>query len=58
MFADREKTNREIYFARRVLESLNMVEEPKIVYPEEKEVVKKALQKYIDELECQQRFSR
>ena len=58
MFADREKTSREIYFARRVLESLNMVEEPKIVYPEEKEVVKKALQKYIDELECQQRFSR
>ncbi len=55
MFADREKTNREIAFARRVLESINMVEEPKLVYPEEKEVVKKALQQYISELECQQR---
>ena len=55
MFADREKQNREIAFARRVLESINMVEEPKLVYPEEKEVVKKALQQYISELECQQR---
>ena len=55
MFADREKQNRESAFARRVLESINMVEEPKLVYPEEKEVVKKALQQYISELECQQR---
>ena len=41
----------ELYFARRVLESIRMVEEPKLCYKEEKEVVAKALRKYIDSLE-------
>ena len=55
---DRDKNEKEIYFAKRVLESINMVEEPKLVYPEEKEVVAKALRKYISDLEQQQYFSR
>ncbi len=41
----------EIYFARRVLDSINMIDEPKLCYKEEKDVVAKALRKYIDELE-------
>ena len=55
---DREKNEKEIYFARRILDSINMVEEPKLVYKEEKEVVKKALQDYINNLENQQYFYR
>lgn len=55
---DREKSEKEIYFAKRVLESINMVEEPKLVYAEEKEVVAKALRKYISDLEQEQYFSR
>ena len=46
-----EKANKELYFARRVLDSLNMVSEPRLVYEEEKKVVEKALRKYISELE-------
>ena len=42
---------KEIYFARRVLDSINMIDEPKLSYKEEKDVVAKALRKYIDELE-------
>ncbi len=42
---------KEIYFARRVLDSINMIAEPKLCYQEEKDVVAKALRKYIDELE-------
>ena len=42
---------KEIYFARRVLDSINMIDEPKLCYKEEKEVVAKALRKYMDELE-------
>lgn len=55
---DREKSEKEISFARRVIESINMFEEPKLVYKEEKEVVKKALQEYIKKLEEQQYFYR
>jgi hypothetical protein len=55
---DRDKNEKEISFARRVIESINMVEEPKLVYKEEKEVVKKALQEYIRKLEEQQYFYR
>ena len=47
-----EKEKKEIYFARRVLESINMIDEPKLAYPEEKEVVAKALRKYISDLEA------
>ena len=42
----------EIYFARRVLESLKMIAEPKLCYQEEKDVVAKALYKYINDLEA------
>ena len=51
---DREKNEKEIYFARRILDSINMVEEPKLVYKEEKEVVRKALYRYISYLESEQ----
>lgn len=55
---DREQENKELYFARRVLDSLNMVSEPKLVYEEEKRVVEKALRKYISDLEYKERFNR
>lgn len=45
------ENEKEIYFARRVLDSINMVDEPKLCYKEEKEVVAKALRKYISDLE-------
>ncbi len=46
--------DKEIYFARRVLESINMIDEPKLSYKEEKEVVAKALRKYINDLELRE----
>lgn len=55
---DREQDNKELYFARRVLDSLNMVSEPKLVYEEEKKVVEKALRKYISNLEYKEYFDR
>ena len=42
---------KEIYFARRVLDSINMIDEPKLSYKEEKDVVAKALRRYISDLE-------
>lgn len=56
--AYREQDNKELYFARRVLDSLNMVSEPKLVYEEEKKVVEKALRKYISDLEYKEYFNR
>lgn len=55
---DREQDKKEIYFAKRVLDSLNMVSEPKLVYEEEKKVVEKALRNYINDLENKQYFNR
>ena len=52
------ENEKEIYFARRVLDSLKMVSEPKLVYEEEKKVVEKALRKYISDLEYKERFNR
>ena len=43
----------EIYFSRRVLDSINMIDEPKLCYQEEKDVVAKALRRYIDYLESE-----
>lgn len=43
----------EIYFARRVLDSINMIAEPKLCYQEEKDVVAKALRRYISDLESE-----
>lgn len=48
--------DKEIYFARRVLDSINMIDEPKLCYEEEKDVVRKALRRYISYLESEQYF--
>ena len=45
--------DKEIYFARRVLDSINMIDEPKLSYKEEKDVVAKALRRYISYLESE-----
>ena len=50
MDKDNEK---ELYFARRVLDSINMIDEPKLSYKEEKDVVAKALRRYISYLESE-----
>ena len=50
MDKDNEK---EIYFARRVLDSINMIDEPKLCYKDEKDVVAKALRRYISYLESE-----
>lgn len=50
MDKDNEK---EIYFARRVLDSINIIDEPKLSYKEEKDVVAKALRRYISYLESE-----
>jgi hypothetical protein len=50
MDKDNEK---EIYFACRVLDSINMIDEPKLSYKEEKDVVAKALRRYISYLESE-----
>ena len=55
---DREQDIKDLYFARRVLDSLKMVSEPKLVYEEEKKVVEKALRKYISNLEYKEYFDR
>ena len=49
------ENEKEIYFARRVIDTIRMVNEPKLCYEEEKEVVKKALRKYIDQIESEAR---
>ena len=46
-------TEKEIYFARRILDSIRMVNEPKLCYEEEKDVVTKALRRYIAYLESE-----
>ena len=46
---------RKLYFAKRILETIRMVEEPKLCYSEEKTVVAEALRKYIYELESEVR---
>ena len=51
-----KETEKEIYFAKTVIGAIDNVEMPRLVYEEEKQVVKKALRKYIDELETQARF--
>ena len=44
---ERENIEREIMFAKRVLEDIKTYEVPKLVYEEEKDVVRKALNAYI-----------
>lgn len=47
----REDANKQIFFAQRVIDTINNVKTPMLIYDEEKEVVKTALRKHIDELE-------
>ncbi len=46
---EREKVERDIMFAKRVLDDIRVHEVPKLVYEEEKEVVRQALQAYISD---------
>ena len=46
-----EEINKEIAFANMVIGAIDNVKVPMLMYEEEKEVTKKALQKYIDELD-------
>lgn len=46
-----DEINKEICFAKMVIGAIDNVRIPMLMYDEEKEVTKKALQKYIDELE-------
>ena len=48
-----KEVEKEIYFARRVLDSINMIDEPKLCYLEEKDVVATALRRYISYLESE-----
>ena len=50
-----EQIDKEMTFARMVLEAIKNVKMPMLVYDEEKEVVKKALSRYIYELESELR---
>ena len=47
----REQIDKELYFIDRVLGDIRNVEIPKLVYDEEKEVVKKALLEYKSQLQ-------
>lgn len=50
-----DEINKEICFAEMVIGAINNVEVPMLMYDEEKAVIKKALLKYIDELESELR---
>ena len=49
----REQINKELYFIDRVLGDIRNVEMPKLVYDEEKEVVRKALADYKSKLQSE-----
>lgn len=49
---------RELYFANSVLGAIDNVQMPMLVYDEEKQVVKKALQMYIDTIRNTQNIIR
>lgn len=51
-----KEDEKELYFANAVIGAINNVKVPMLMYEEEKQVVKKALRKYIDELEARARF--
>lgn len=50
-----EEINKEMCFAKMVIEVIDNVKVPMLTYDEEKKVTKKALQKYIYELESELR---
>ncbi len=50
-----EEINKEMCFAKMVIGVIDNVKVPMLMYDEEKAVTKKALQKYVDELESELR---
>ena len=50
-----DEINKEICFAEMVIGAINNVKVPMLMYEEEKAVTKKALRKYIEELESELR---
>ena len=51
--SDREKAEKEMYFAKRIIQDMQHLNVVHLVYDEEKEVVKKALQDYRSKLQSQ-----
>ena len=51
----REDIEKELTFGGMVIGAIDNIKVPMLMYDEEKEVVKKALRKYIDELESELR---
>jgi len=50
-----DQINKEICFAQMVIAAINNVKTPMLMYDEEKAVTKKALQRYVNELESELR---
>lgn len=50
-----EEQQKELYFASTVIRVIENVKVPMLMHEEEKEVVKKALQMYINKIECDAR---
>lgn len=50
-----DNQNKELYFAKTVIGAIENVKVPMLMYEEEKEVVKKALQMYINKIEMDAR---
>ena len=47
---DRKQLEERLYYVRRILEDLKYTEHPRLTYPQEKEVVRKALKDYESKL--------
>lgn len=47
---DRKQLEEQLYYVRRILEDLKHTEHPRLTYPQEKEVVRKALKDYESKL--------
>lgn len=51
-----KEQERELHFANAILDAIEYVDKPVLCYEEEKEVVRKALRQYIDQIESDARF--
>ena len=51
-----DNQQKELYFAKHVIDTIDNVKAPILMYDEEKSVVKKALQMYVDKIEMDMRF--
>lgn len=51
---ENNQIERELFFADMIIGLINNVERPMLLYEEEKEIVKKALNEYIDKLKSKQ----